>query len=216
MSELVFDCVDAVPDRWAAAPTLVFKLRVNETTGEEVHAIALRCQMRIEPLKRRYSDAEAELLSDLFGERGRWGETMKPLQFTFVAQMVPGFSGSTEVDLPVALTYDFEVATAKYFYALEEGEIPLILMFSGTVFTRGEKGFNVEQVPWHKECHYRLPVKAWQELMDAYFPNSGWIRLRREALDALSLFKARRGLPTWEATLEALLDAAGETQGEEP
>ena len=34
-----------------------------------------------------------------------------------------------------------------------------MLLFSGTVFTRGETGFAVEQVPWHAggDVH-RLPV----------------------------------------------------------
>jgi hypothetical protein len=212
VSELAFDCLGAAPERYAAAPTLTFRLAVSEVGGAAVHAIALRCQIRIEPQRRRYSAAEGDRLLDLFGERARWGDTLKPLQFATVTAMVPAFSGSIDVDLPVPLTYDFEVATAKYFYALEEGEIPLILMFSGTVFTKGETGFAVEQVPWHKECHYRLPVKVWQETMDAYFPNTAWIRLHRDSLDALAHFKAHRGLPTWEATLGALLEAAGEAE----
>ena len=36
-------------DPYAAGPTLVFKLQISETTGERVHAIALRVQLRIEP-----------------------------------------------------------------------------------------------------------------------------------------------------------------------
>jgi hypothetical protein len=210
VSELVFECVAAHAERWAAVPTVVFRLRIAETTGEVVHGIALRCQIRIEPLKRRYSDAEAEKLADLFGERSRWGDTMKPLQFAFVTQMVPGFSGCSEVDLPVTFSYDFEVACSKYFYALEDGEIPLVLLFSGTVFVKGETGFAVEQVPWHKESLYRLPVPMWREAMDALFPNSAWIRMNRAVFDALVAFKTRRGLPTWDDVITVLLDSGGE------
>lgn len=211
MSELVFDCIGADADRYAAAPTLVFRLRVAETTGEEVQCIALRCQFRIEPLKRRYSDAEGERLGDLFGERARWGDTMKPMQFATVTQLVPTFTGSTEIDVPVQLTYDFEVSTAKYFHALDSGEIPFILLFSGTLFLRGETGFTIEQVPWHKEALYRLPVSLWREAMDVHFPNASWIRLRRESLDALQRIKSRLTLPGWDETLEFLLNQAGET-----
>jgi hypothetical protein len=210
VSELVFDCLDARPDRYAASPTLLFRLRIAETSGETIHAIALRCQIRIEPQRRRYSSEEEGRVLDLFGERSRWHETLKPFQFAYVAQMVPGFSGSTEVDLPVPCTYDFEVTATKYFHSLDSGEIPLLLLFSGSVFAKGQTGFSVEQVPWHKETAYRLPVSVWKELMDLYFPNSAWIRIERATLDALQNFKSRRVLTSWDQALEALLQAAAE------
>jgi hypothetical protein len=210
VTELVFDCVDAVVDRYAAAPTLQFRLRIAETTGQRVHAMALRCQMRIEPARRRYSPEEVENLRDLFGPTSRYADTLNPIQFAQTSTMVPGFSGSIEVDLPVTCTYDLEVSAAKYFHGLDEGEIPLLLLFSGTVFNRGETGLSVEQVPWHKECVYRLPVAVWDALIDAYFPNSGWIRLHRDTLDALMRYKTDRGLPTWEHAFETLLKEAGE------
>jgi hypothetical protein len=205
VTELVFDCVGARAERWAVAPTTTFLLKVAETAGETVHGISLRCQIRIEPIKRRYSDDEGEKLVDLFGERPRWGDTMKPLQLAFAAQMVPGFTGSTEIELPVPFTYDFEVATSKYFHALEDGDIPLLLLFSGTVFVKTEQGFRVEQVPWHKESAFRLPVATWREMMDAHFPNSAWVRIRRDTMDALSRFRSERALPTWDDTFIALL-----------
>ena len=205
MTELVFDCVGARAERWAVAPTTTFLIKVAETAGEAVHGISLRCQIRIEPIKRRYSDDEGEKLVDLFGERSRWGDTMKPLQLAFAAQMVPGFAGSTEIELPVPFTYDFEVATSKYFHALGDGDIPLLLLFSGTVFVKTEQGFRVEQVPWHKEASFRLPVATWREMMDAHFPNSAWLRIRRDTMDALSRFRSERALPSWDDTLTALL-----------
>jgi predicted phage gp36 major capsid-like protein len=45
-------------------------------------------------------------------------------------------------------------------------------------------------------------------MLDAYFPDSGWIRLSRETIAALQRFKASRGLPTWESVMAALLAAA--------
>jgi hypothetical protein len=210
VSELVFDCVGAEPERYGAAPTLLFKLRIAETSGETVGAIALRCQIRIQPHLRRYSAAEEEGMLDLFGDRSRWGDTLKPLQFANVSMMVPAFRGSVEVDLPVICTYDFEVSAAKYFHSLEDGEIPLLLLFSGTVFEKADSGLSVSPVPWHKEASYRLPVAVWRELMDLYFPESAWIRMRRDTLDALQAFKSRAVLPTWDDTLHALLKKAGE------
>jgi len=52
---------------------------------------------------------------------------------------------------------------------------------------------------------------VWRELADIHFPNSAWLRCSRQTLDELSAFKAKRALPTWDATLAALLAAAGET-----
>jgi hypothetical protein len=205
VTELVFDCVGARAERWAVAPTMTFTIKVAETAGEAVHGISLRCQIRIEPVKRRYSDTEGEKLVDLFGERPRWGDTMKPLQLAFAAQMVPGFTGSTEIELPVPFTYDFEVATSKYFHALADGEVPLLLLFSGTVFVKTDQGFRVEQVPWHKESAFRLPVATWREMMDAHYPNSAWVRIRRDTMDALGKFRSERALPSWDDTFIALL-----------
>ena len=215
MPELVFDCIDVRADPYAAGPTLVFKLRISEMTGVRVHAIALRVQLRIEPQKRRYTPAEARQLNDLFGDTSRWAETLKPLQFANIAAMVPSFTGGIEVDLPIACTYDLEIAATSYFHALQHDDIPFLLLFSGTIFTRGETGFSVAQVPWHKEATYRVPVTEWRAMMDAFYPNSGWLRLRLDTLEALGAFKTARALPTWELAVTTLLaEAAGSAQGD--
>ena len=209
-SELTFDCTDVRAEPYAAAPTLVFRLRITETMGAAVHNIALRCQLRIQPQRRVYSDAEADGLRDLFGERPRWGDTLKPLQFATESLMVRPFHGATEVDLPVPCSYDLEVAAARYFHALRDGEVPLLLLFSGTVFRKAPGGFAVDQIPWHKETEVGLPVAVWRELMDQYFPGGGWLRLRRETIDALGAFKSRAALLGWDdAVLELLRKADG-------
>lgn len=205
MPELVFDCVGATADRYAAGPTLVFQLRIAETTGQRVHAIALQCQLRIEPQKRRYNADEAAGLNDLFGDRSRWADTVRPLQFATISVLVPSFTGSVEVDLAVPCTYDLEIAATSYFHALESGEIPLLMLFSGTVFTDTGNGFSVTRVPWHKETTFALPVTQWRAMMDRFFPNCGWLRLSASTLDALRKFKNERAFATWEQTLTALL-----------
>jgi len=208
VAELVFDCVGAHAERYAVAPSMSLTLRIAETTGVKVDAIALRCQIRIEPTRRRYSDAEAERLNDLFGDTQRWADTLKPLQFTTVSMMVPGFTGSTELDLPIMLSYDLEIGSTRYFAGLEEGEVPLLLLFSGTVFSSPGGRLQVQQVPWSKEASYRLPVGIWREAVEAHFPNSAWIRMSLQTLDALQQFKTRQALPTWDATITALLKQA--------
>lgn len=208
MDELTFTCVDIRAEAYAAFPTLVFRLRVTDPSPDGVHTIALRCQIRVEPRLRRYEGAEAEMLGDLFGDPARWGDTMKPLQFANVSVMIPTFTESTEIDVPVPCGYDLEVAAGRYFAALDDGEIPMIMLFSGTVFAKTADGFSVGQVPWHSEARCRLPVPVWRELMDRYFPDSGWLRLRRDTLRGLSGFKSARALATWDETLELLLKEA--------
>jgi hypothetical protein len=204
-----FACTGVRADRYAAGPTLVFRLRVATAEPDtRVHAMALRCQLRIEPARRGYGEAEAAGLADLFGERSRWGGTLLPLQFAHVSVMVPGFTGSTEVDLPVPCTYDLDVAATRYFDALEGGEVPLRLLFSGTAFT-GPGGYRVEPVPWDREAAYPMPVAVWREMVEQHFPGCGWLRLPRSAMEALLAYRSRRALPSWEATVEALLAGAG-------
>jgi Family of unknown function (DUF6084) len=212
VTELVFDCVGARADKYAVTPAMTMTLRISETSGQRVEAIALRCQIRIEPARRRYSDAEAERLTDLFGETQRWADTLRPVQFTHVSIMVPGFTGSTELDLPIPLTYDMEIGATRYFAGLDDGEVPLLLLFSGTIFGTADGRLSVQLVPWSKEASYRLPVATWREAIDAHFPNSAWLRLSRHTLEELQRFKAQRALPTWESAVLALLAQAAEVQ----
>jgi hypothetical protein len=208
MAELTFGCTQASAERYAATPALSFRLTIAEKSGARVHAIALRCQIRIEPHRRRYSAAEAQRLHDLFGDTSRWADTVKPIQLATVSTMVPAFTSLTEVDLQVPCTYDLEVASARYLYGLDDGAIPLLLLFSGTVFLAHGNGYSVELIPWSSETAYRMPVTVWQDVVDQHFPGSAWLRCSRETLDALSAFKSRNALPTWDATLTALLAQA--------
>jgi Family of unknown function (DUF6084) len=214
MTELSFTCLDVKPEAYAVAPTLLFRLRIDLEAGKRVRAIALRTQIRIEPSRRGYGDQEAEKLLELFGERGRWGDTLNPFQFAHSSIAVPSFTDSTEVEVPVSCSYDMEVTAGRYFHALSDGEIPFILLFSGTIFGDGEKNFWIEQVPWHAEARYRMPVSVWQEMMDLHFPGGGWLRLRRDTIDALAEFRAARALPTWDDAVLATLDAARERTAE--
>jgi len=209
MSAIDVEVVGARAEQYAAVPTLQLRLALTETSGEPVHAIVLKSQIRIEPQRRRYSGGEAGLLLDVFGETPQWSESVRPFLWTHAVTTVTGFTARTEVDLPVVCSYDLEVAAGKYLHALEDGDIPLNLLFSGTVFSGREGTLVVQPVPWHVEAAYRLPVAVWRDVVEFYFPNSGWIRLRRETLDALTRFKAGRGLPTWEDTFERLLKEAG-------
>jgi hypothetical protein len=210
MADLTFDCIAGQADRYAVTPSIALTLRISETSGQRIDAIALRCQIRIEPSRRRYSAGEEERLKDLFGETAQWADTLKPMQFTTISAMVSGFTGNTEIQLPLAFSYDLEIGSGRYFAGLEGGEIPLLLLFSGTIFSVVDGRLQVQQVPWSKEATYRLPVSVWREAVDVHFPDAGWITMSRHILDELQRFKTRRALPTWDATVSALLAEAAD------
>jgi Family of unknown function (DUF6084) len=207
MTEVTFAVVDVVPQPYAVAPVLTAKVGVAAVGEEPVHAIVLRCQVRIEPLRRRYSDDEAAGLLDLFGPRERWSTTQRTFLWQHTSTTVTGFSGATQIELPLECTYDFEVAAAKYMHALRDGAIPLQFLFSGTVFTQGERGFAVQQVPWDREDRYDLPVSVWRQLIEQHYPNTGWVRLRRDTLDALAAYKSSHGMLGFDEAVTALLES---------
>lgn len=207
---LEFSCLEATTDRYAASPTVLLRLRVREVSGATVHAIALRCQVRIEPYRRRYDDEEAAALADLFGARSRWADTLKPLQLAQLGQMVPTFTGATEVTLALPCSYDFDVAAHKYLYALEDGVAPLLLLFSGTWFVHRPDGLTVLPIPWDREASFGLPVAVWREAMDQHFPGSAWLRLGRDTFDALYRYRTDNALLTWDDAVRRLLKEAGE------
>jgi hypothetical protein len=194
---------------YAAVPSLLFKLRVENLEEEPIRSVSLNTQVRIAATQRHYDTAEQQRLLEVFGAPHRWGQTLRSLLWAHTTLQVPRFSGSTVVDMSIPCTYDMEVIGSKYFHALEDGEVPLEFLFSGTVFYAAEGGrLQVARISWEKEAEFRLPVRLWKETMERYFPNSAWIRLHKDAFDQLYDYKVRMGLPTWEAAVEALLRAS--------
>jgi Family of unknown function (DUF6084) len=215
VSDLAFDVVDLAPEPYAVSPILTVRLRIDEGTGEQIHAIALRAQVRIEPQRRQHSQAEAAALDDMFGPRERWADTLRSFLWMQTSTLVQGFTGSTEVDLPLSCTYDFEVTASRYLHALQGGRVPIVLLFTGTVFTRGTSGFGVEQIPWDKEVRYEMPVGVWRDLVAQQFPGTGWLRLDHDVLAALAAYKSSAGFTTNGAAVTDLLASAraGEVVG---
>lgn len=220
MPELQFALENAEVVAHAAVPMIALKLRItNHPATEPIHTIALRCQVQIEPAKRRYESREQEKLLDLFGEPERWTRTVKPLLWMNTSLLAPGFTGSLVTDLQLPCTFDFTVAIAKYFHALEGGEIPLCVMFSGTVFYQAGGAYQaaggalqVAQIPWDREAHFRIPVALWKQMIETYYPNTAWLCLQRDAFDQLYKYKVRHGIPTWEQAIGRLTAAEKEEE----
>lgn len=207
MPDLSFDVEAAEVIAYAATPQIALKLALTNADQEEaIHTVALRCQIQIEATRRRYNAEDQKSLLDLFGEPSRWNQTLRTLLWTHASVVVPAFKSSTRVDLPVPCTFDFNAAATKYFHSLSDGEIPLCLQFSGTVFYAQADGqLQVAPISWDKEARFKLPVKVWREMMDSYYPNSAWLCLRRDVFERLYHYKVSRGIPTWEQALENVL-----------
>jgi hypothetical protein len=214
MPELNFQIEGAEAVPFSMAPLLAFKLRVtNADEDQTIHSVALRCQIQIEAAKRRYNEPEQERLLDLFGEPQRWSQTLRSLLWTHTSVVVPPFVGSTVVDLPVACTFDLNIAAAKYFAGLENGEVHLCLQYSGTIFYETTEGLmQVMQIPWDRETRYRLPVSVWKQMIDLHYPKSAWLCLGRDIFDRFYQYKVQYGIPTWDQALESLLAAKEVTE----
>ena len=213
MPDLTITLAKAEAVRFAATPSIALELNVKNADPEEIlHTVVLRCQIQIEVARRKYSGQDQEKLRDLFGEPERWGQPLRNLLWTHSSVVVPQFTGSTVVSMPVPCTFDFNVAATKYFSGLGEGYIPVCLMFSGTVFyADGEGSLRVAPISWDKETRFRLPLKVWQDMMEIFYPNIAWLSLRRDVFEQLHQYKVRHGIPSWEQTIERILAEAEDT-----
>jgi Family of unknown function (DUF6084) len=206
--EFSVESAHAVP--YAAVPTLGFALRIERPDGGEVRSVALNAQLRIAAAGGGWSEAEQKRPSHVFPEQ--FAKTVRSLLWTNASANVPAFRGSTVHELTIPCTYDFEVAAAKYLEALEGGEVPLELLFSGGVFYPGPGGrLQVASISWDREAEYRLPVAVWREAMREHFGDSPWLRLGRASFERLHAYKARGAFASWDDAVDALLAAAGES-----
>jgi hypothetical protein len=212
MPDLRLTIEGAEVPQYAATPLLLFKVGIANNPSEEiVHTVALRAQVQIEATRRKYDAQEQARLLDLFGEPVRWAQTLRNMLWTHTSVVVPRFTGKILAEIPVPCTFDFNVAATKYFHGVTNGDLPLCFQFSGTVFYQVEDGpLQVAPISWDKEAKYRLPVKVWKDLMDAYYPNCAWLALQRDTFEKLYQFKVSEGIPTWEQALERALNALPE------
>jgi hypothetical protein len=204
--ELSFEVQGAEALAHAASPTLKFALEIEANGGAAIRSVLLDVQIQIAARRRGYDSGASDRLLELFGTPDRWGSTLRTLPWTRITQIVPPFAGTTIVDVPVPCTYDLEVTAARYFAALDDGEVPLEFLFAGTLFFTGANGaLQTARIPWELEAEYRLPVAVWRQTMDRHFPSSAWLRLGRESFDRLTAYKARHAFESWDAAVDSLV-----------
>jgi len=216
MPDLDFRVVGVEAAAHGLTPLLHFRLEVtNVPATEKIHGIILQAQVHIQSSQRPYLDQEKRQLIDLFGTPDRWGQTLRTKLWTHASVTVRPFERRADAILPVQCTYDLNVTATKYFYALREGEVPLLFLFSGTVFYAGIEGkLQIQRISWDKECDFRMPVRVWQDLMEHHYPGSAWISLQRHVFERLYAYKLDHGIPTWEETISRLLPGPSEKIGD--
>jgi hypothetical protein len=209
MNDFTFEITGVEAVARGMVPLLQFKLQITNTPATEtIQAVMLHAQVQIQSAQRAYTPQEKDRLVEMFGTPDQWGQTLRNRLWTHINVTVPPFTGNTEVLLPVPCTYDLNVIGGKYFYALEGDDVPLLFLFSGTVFYKiDDDRLQIQRISWEKECSYRMPVRAWRDLMEQHFPNSAWLYLQRDVFNRLYDYKRQNGLATWEQTIERLLPA---------
>jgi hypothetical protein len=201
-----FAVVSAAPLAFAAAPTMVFSMTATERSGIEIQSIALSVQVMIDPARRGYDPATRERLAELFGPPASWTPSTQGMAWARIAVVVAAFEGSTSFALDVPCTYDLEVAAAKYFYAVREGDVPLSFHYSGTVFYLAPDGrVQITPVSWSSTAQFGMPIATWRAMIAKHYPGGGWIRLSDETLERLGARRASRGLPSFDAAIAELL-----------
>ncbi len=197
-----------------AVPTLAFRISVRRTGGGHVRSVSLNTAVRIAVARRRYDTADRLVMARLFGQPEQWATSMRPLTWARVTTVIPPFDNETEFDLPVPCTRDSELAVTSYFHGVRDGEVPLELLFSGTVFHDGPDGrLRTAQISWDKEATCRMTAGLWQEVLGRYGSGTSWVPLSSEAHDALIAHRNRHALSGWDETVADLLARAQHTAG---
>jgi Family of unknown function (DUF6084) len=60
-------------------------------------------------------------------------------------------------------------------------------------------------VPWDREDRFDMPVSVWRELMASHYPNTGWLRLNHDTVEALAAYRSARGLLSLDDAVTSLL-----------
>jgi Family of unknown function (DUF6084) len=193
---------DVLP--YAAAPTIVFRLRIKDGSAREVYTVALSALIQLEAIQRAHDDDTRDRLRDVFGDPERWGDTARAVLWAKQDVLVPSFTGATTFDLQVPCNADLELATARWFEAVEDGVAPLAFHFTGSVLYRGEEDrMQLTRVPWHATAQFRLPVEIWRKAVGG----GGVVRVSRDTFDALQRRRLEHGLHSLDAAVADLLEA---------
>lgn len=204
--DLTFAVGSVTAERFAAVPTLCFGLDIACPGGAPVRSVMLTVCLRVDVARRRYPPAAHRALTEVFGLPETWGSTMTPLHWTRSTLVVPPFEERTTVALPVPCGTDTELAVTKYLRAVDDGDVPLDLLFSGTVFHERAGRLTTARIPWSQQVRHQLPARLWHELVERYYGTSPWVRLPADVHERLDAYRTRHVLADPGEAVRRLLD----------
>lgn len=207
--ELTVEVLGAAHEPFAAQPTLRFEMGVSEPSGRDIYAISLTAQINLDPARRQYDNETRADLYELFGAPERWPSTTRSFLWTHSSTLVHSFKDAITFGLEVPCTADLEVVAARYVAALPDGDVPLTFHFTGRILYAGpNRQVQVVHLPWSTSCEYKLPVATWQAMIKHHHGESGFALLHNDTLDGLKKYKRSRGLHSFDACVEDLLQRA--------
>ncbi|GAA2250763.1 DUF6084 family protein [Actinomadura sp. NPDC048955] len=214
--ELGLDLLGIEPEAFAATPTLSLRIGLRRLDGGPVQCVLLTTTVTIAAARRGYDDAERDRLAGVFGPPEMWDRSLRGLTWARVGATVPTFRGAAEATLSLPCGHDMQVAADRYLHALGGGDVPLDLVFNGTVFYPGEDGaLRTGQIPWQHEATGDLPLQVWRDLMGRYYGTARWLRLDDDCFGRLSAYRARRAHSSFDDTVDELLRHAEKRREEE-
>jgi hypothetical protein len=210
MPALAFEITDVETAPRTVAPLLMFHLEVTNLPAEEqIQGVILEMQIQFLCPQRSYTDLEKENLIELFGPPDCWGQTLRDRLWTHATATLGSFAGTARTRVAVPCTFDLNLSASRFLHGLEEGDVPLLFLFSGTAFHAGPDGqLQAHRIAAGSECTYKMPVGLWRGMMDKHWPNAAWLACDRAVFDRLWDYKRRNQLSDWDQTLEHLLEDA--------
>ncbi|WP_242894609.1 DUF6084 family protein [Actinomadura litoris] len=207
--DLALDLLGIEPERCAATPTLNLLVGLRRADGGPVQCVLLTTVVSIAAARRGYDGEDQDRLAGVFGAPELWDRSLHGLTWARITATVPAFRGATELTLGLPCGHDMQVAADQYLNALRDGDVPIDLSFSGTVFYPDADGaLRTGQISWHYQATGELTIGLWRDLMDRYYGSARWLRLDEDRFDRLAAYRARRALASFDEAVDELLRVA--------
>jgi hypothetical protein len=207
MPDVRFTVERVAAARFAASPTISIELAIeNAPAGERIDSILLRAQVRIEAADRAYDAAERERLREVFGGAAEWERGLRGLLWAPVTLVVPRFAGRTLVEVAVPCPFDPRGAATKYLQALSGADVPLALLFGGTIFHVDDtEALRAAPVRLDVEARARMSLAVYRDAIAEHGGGVASIDVATETFERLSRYRTERGARSWDETIASLL-----------
>ncbi len=140
----------------------------------------------------------------------QWTRSLGGVPWTEASVNVPRFAASATIDVPLPCTYDFDVASAKYLAALEDGEIPVDVLLTGTMFyARGRAGCRRRAFRGTASCPHASPCRRGARRSTRPSPTRRGCGSAARRSPRCRAYRSRNAFTTWDETFAALLREAG-------